>query len=533
MLWAWELVRAVHLLIEKLVYGGDGLARLPADEHGQGKAVFVPFVIPDEQVEASPVETRPGFVRGKLDKVLTPSPERIEPGCPYFQRCGGCHYQHINYDAQLRYKAEILRETLRRTAKLELAQEIQIHPSQPWNYRNRTRMVVRHTPEFTLGYYRHNSHDVLPVETCPISSPLINQAIAALWKLGRDGAVPQSLHGFQFFANHDDTKLLVEAYVWLDGQANAVEAPDFSPATRGSKASRASAPAKTGLKPGLKAPSKEAAFRRAELPQRVQKRHSLGTPVARRFHPIFIPMSGPQAHETLRMTDDIQPFAAALHGALPQLAGVVVFPMSAFEDESRQHTPLTAIHPEASQAIGADSLMYHAVGHDYHVNGGSFFQTNRHLIDTLAQIVVANRTGRGALDLYAGAGLFTAQLARNFDTVLAVESSPHSFDDLRRNVPSNVKCIRSTTENFLTERAAKLAPDLVVVDPPRAGLGEKTAKALGRMTISRVTYVSCDPATLARDLRVLLEFNFRVEQAHLLDMFPQTFHMETVLHLAR
>src|SRR5271157_1865621 len=231
----------LQLQIEKLVYGGDGLARMPADEHGQGKAVFVPFVIPGEQVEASPVETRPGFVRAKLDKVLTPSPERIEPGCPY---------QHINYDAQLRYKAEILRETLRRTAKLELAQEIQVHPSQPWNYRNRTRMRVRDTPEFTLGYYRHNSHDVLPVETCPISSPLINQAIATIWKLGRDGAVPQSVHGLQFFVNHDDTKLLVEAYVQLDGQANAVEAPDFSPATRGAKASRASAPAKTGLKPG-------------------------------------------------------------------------------------------------------------------------------------------------------------------------------------------------------------------------------------------------------------------------------------------
>ena len=84
----------------------------------------------------------------------------------------------MNYEAQLRHKAEILRETLRRTAKLELQHEIQLHPSPPWNYRNRTRMQVRHTPEFALGYYRYSSHDVLPVESCPISSPLINQAIA-------------------------------------------------------------------------------------------------------------------------------------------------------------------------------------------------------------------------------------------------------------------------------------------------------------------------------------------------------------------
>jgi 23S rRNA (uracil1939-C5)-methyltransferase len=452
----------LQLHIEKLVYGGDGLARLPADEHGQGKAVFVPFVIPGEKVEASAVETRPGFVRAKLDKVLTPSPERVEPGCPYFERCGGCHYQHINYDAQSRYKAEILRETLRRTAKLDLAQEIQVHTSEPWNYRNRTRMQVRHTPDFSLGYYRHNSHDVLPVESCPISSPLINQAIAAMWKLGRDGAIPQSVHGLQFVANNDDTKLLVETYLH---PASANPHPS---------------------KPGL-----------GGAPQ------------------------------------ECQPFAAALHSVLPQLVAVGVFSTSAVEDESRQRAPLTTIHPEAPQAIGDGSMMYHTVGHDYRVSGGSFFQANRFLTEPLVQIVIAGRKGRGALDLYAGAGLFTAQLARNFDTVVAVESSPHSFDDLRHNVSSNVKCVRSATENFLAERAAKLAPDLVVVDPPRAGLDEKTARALGGMTVPRVTYVSCDPATLSRDLRILLEFNFRVEQAHLLDMFPQTFHMETVLHLAR
>jgi 23S rRNA (uracil1939-C5)-methyltransferase len=470
----WLIFLRLGLLfqIEKLVYGGDGLARLPADAEGRGKTAFVPFVIPGEQVEASPVEIRPGFVRAKLDKVLTASSERIEPACPYFGRCGGCHYQHINYDAQLRYEADILRETLRRTAKLELAREIQLHAAEPWHYRNRTRVRVRHAPEFALGYNRANSHDVLPVENCPISSPLINQAIAAVWKLGRDGAVPGSVHGLQFFANDDDTRLLVEVYVGL-GTGN-------------------SHPTKGRLEPALS-----------------------------------LPKGGAPAME------EFQPFAAALRSALPQVSGAVVFETSAAEDETQQRAPLTAVHPEASQAIGDDWLMYHAVGHDYRVSGGSFFQTNRFLAGELVKIVVGEIKGRGALDLYAGPGLFTAQLARNFDTVLAVESSPHSFADLRHNVPPNVKCIRATTEKFLAERATKLAPDLVVVDPPRAGLGEKTARALGRMTVPRVTYVSCDPATLSRDLRILLEFNFRVEQVHLVDMFPQTFHMETVLHLAR
>src|SRR5581483_5935105 len=97
------------------------------DERGRGKTVFVPFVIPGETVEAALVESRAGFARARLEDVLTPSPERIEPGCPYFGRCGGCQYQHIDYAAQLRYKSEILRETLRRTAKFEIQQEIQVH----------------------------------------------------------------------------------------------------------------------------------------------------------------------------------------------------------------------------------------------------------------------------------------------------------------------------------------------------------------------------------------------------------------------
>ncbi len=440
----------MQIQIEKLVYGGDGLARLPADDQGRGKTVFVPFVLPGEQVEVSVIESRSGFVRAKLEEVLTPSPDRIAPDCPYFGGCGGCHYQHMNYEAQLRHKAEILRETLRRTAKLELQHEIQLHRSPPWNYRNRTRMQVRHAPEFALGYNRHNSHDVLPVESCPISSPLINEAIAAVWKLGREKTVPESVHEVQFFANHDDTQLLVEAYV----------------------------------RPG----------------------------------------SDPK---------ELQPLAAALHRVLPPVAGVIVFAASSVEDESRQHAPLTSTSPEIASAIGGNSVLYHAVGQQYRVSGGSFFQTNRYLVDTLAQVVTAEGGGRAALDLYAGVGLFTLPLARKFDQVLAVESSQNSFADLRLNVPSNVKCIRATTERFLAERGPKLAPDLVVVDPPRAGLGEKTAAALGRMSVSRVTYVSCDPATLSRDLRLLLESGFRVEQAHLVDMFPQTFHMETVLHLVR
>ncbi len=440
----------MQLQIEKLVYGGDGLARLPANAKGRGKTVFLPFVIPGEKVEATLAETRPGFARAKINEMLVASPERVAPGCPYFGRCGGCQYEHIAYEAQLRYKSDILRESLRRTAKVELESEIQVHADEPWHYRNRTRMHVQHAPKFQMGYHRHASHQLLPVERCPISSPLINDAIRTTWTLGNARTIPPSVHGIQFFANHDDQQLLVELYVRPGGSAR-----------------------------------------------------------------------------------ECQPFAAALHELLSAIAGVVVFVSSPVEDDSRQFAPLTSVRPEAGQAIGKESLRYRVADHELRVSAGSFFQTNRFLIEKLPQIAVGEHKGRAALDLYAGVGLFTLSLALRFDEVLAVEASPQSIADLRHNATANVKPIRATTEAFLTERGPKLAPDIIIVDPPRAGLGEKTARALGRMSVPRVTYVSCDPATLARDLRVLLESGFRVEQAHLVDLFPQTAHMETVLHLAR
>ena len=195
-----------------MIYGGDGLARLPADEHGRGKAAFVPYVLAGEEVEANVVEEKPGFVRAKAETILKASPHRVDPPCAYFQRCGGCHYQHASYEHQLEIKVGILKENLRRIAKLELQQELMIHPSPPWNYRNRTRLKVQAAPQFALGYYRLNSHELLPVEQCPISSPLINHAIGKLWELGRTGEIVGHLKELELFANADDSQLLVEAY---------------------------------------------------------------------------------------------------------------------------------------------------------------------------------------------------------------------------------------------------------------------------------------------------------------------------------
>src|SRR5882672_9225984 len=149
----------MQIEIEKLIYGGDGLARYAAQGEPRGKTVFVPFTLPGERVEAVPLEERTGFIRARAENVLTASDKRIEPRCPYFFRCGGCHYQHTSYEHQLEIKVAILKENLRRIAKVELDTELKIHPSPPWNYRNRARLRVHSAAEFVLGYYKFNSHE--------------------------------------------------------------------------------------------------------------------------------------------------------------------------------------------------------------------------------------------------------------------------------------------------------------------------------------------------------------------------------------
>ncbi len=434
------------LTIDKLIYGGNGLARLPADEKGPGKAVFLPLVLEGERVEAGITEQKPGFARARAEKILEASPHRVAPGCPYFGQCGGCHYQHSSYEHQLQIKSAILRETLRRVAKIELTQEIHVHASSLWNYRNRTRLRLRTHP-FVLGYNRSRWSELLAVEQCPISSPLINRAIGALWELGRADKTSADLTEIEFFANADDTQLLAELTVQ-----------------------------ETGWHRG----------RKSDLPQ----------------------------------------FVVALREVLPEIIGVAVFHATGQSALEREHIPA-----ELKAIFGSDHLVYSTATANFHVSAGSFFQTNRFLIDNLVELVTEGRAGGYALDLYAGTGLFSLVLAKKFREVGAVESAPFSFQDLTQNCPANVHCFHEPVERFVG--SIERPVDLIVIDPPRAGLSQRVAGLLADSGTPRITYVSCDPATLARDLTVLMGSGYRIEEAHLVDLFPQTFHIESVLQFVR
>lgn len=436
--------------IKKWIYGGEGLA------HHEGSTVFVPFVLPGEQADAVAVEQKKKFVRARLGKVLTASPDRVSPPCPHFGICGGCDYQHAPYEAQLKYKTEILRETLRRLGRIDWPGEITAHASPPWAYRNRAQWKVRplkntssderqsdngaagsevskSEAKLEIGYFRANSTALCAVEHCDIVSPLLLKTFLSLRQAIAAGVFPRTLREVEAFANADDSRLLLTA-------------------TFAGFPSRA-----------------------AELAEKIR-------------------------------------------AAVPEMESLLFF------DPSRERMEL----------FGPGFLEYEACGSKYRVGHFSFFQVNRFLAEDLAREVCdREENGRLALDLFAGVGLFSIPLARRFERVVAVESNPAATRDLEANARAGGSIeVRTTDVPRFLERY-KEKPCLIVLDPPRAGLEPDAIRRLARIGSPRITYVSCDPPTLSRDLLGLREAGYDISEVHLFDLFPQTFHMEAVVRLKR
>ena len=379
-----------NLTIEKLVYGGDGLSRL------ESKVVFTPFVLPGEKVRAEIDRIKNDLWRGRLSKVLEPAAARVTAPCRYFERCGGCHYQHAEYAFQVEQKRVILREALRRVGKIEFSGEIETITGEPWAYRNRVQL---HIADGAIGYFEHGSHKLCAIDHCPIVSPALNDAISKLHgNLGRITAT------VELFTNESVMQVSIEDRV---------------------------------------------------------------------------------PHSVYRVFESLGTNAAIEYNG-------------------------------------------------FRVSRNSFFQVNRFLADRLVECAIGEAAGETAVDLYAGVGLFAVRLAERFKTVTAVESSASAYRDLEHNVQNGgiaVAAENKTSEEYLAALGYK--PDLILADPPRAGLGKHAVRDLARIQAPQLTIVSCDPATLARDLQGLLAAGYRIDKLTLVDLFPQTFHIETVVQLSR
>jgi 23S rRNA (uracil1939-C5)-methyltransferase len=192
------IVSNFDVTVEKLVYGGDGLARL------DGRVVFAPFVLPGERVNVRAEREKPGLIHASTVKILEPSASRVAAPCPVFGRCGGCHYQHAPYAVQLATKRAILEEELRRLGKMTPPEEIAVIAGEPWGYRNRVQLRVE---KGRLGYLEMRSHKICSIAGCPIASPKLNQVIETLNRMLHDPKWPRMVRSLEVFTDETNVQL--------------------------------------------------------------------------------------------------------------------------------------------------------------------------------------------------------------------------------------------------------------------------------------------------------------------------------------
>lgn len=442
-----ELDLAETILIRSLAFGGDAVGRL-----ADGRTAFIPGGCPGDAAEIEIAEDHGRFVRTMLQRVVEPSPERVEPPCPYFGICGGCQWQHVSYAAQLEAKRTAVVDALSRIGHLEDAETL-VAPAVPsaheYGYRNKVELVAgarKAGPEpnpgsggLTLGYHAPRSDKVVPVDTCLLLPKRLQKA-------------PKALSG---------------ALRYLSG----------------------------GTDLGVSRVSLRAA----------------------------------------RNTRDVEIALWTPTGPFPRAAGSRVL------GQALSATSLTRVlyrgdpaHRDASKVEvlgGKGHWRERMSGFTFAVSAPSFFQTNTASAERLVELVLDTLAPDGTdrvLDLYAGVGTFTLPLAELASEVVAIESYRHAVRDLRRNLESNQLWAEVIGGDAAREIGEIGHFDLAVVDPPRSGLDPRVITALGAARPRTLAYVSCDPATLARDSARLAAEGMRLVHVTPVDLFPQTFHIECV-----
>jgi 23S rRNA (uracil1939-C5)-methyltransferase len=411
-----------------------------------------------------------------------PEPRTSPPPCPHFGPCGGCQLQHLTYPAQLALKAARLRALLDATG-LALP-ELQLHASPPLAYRNRIRLTLAEVAgQLRAGYLTSTAAEASNLEPRTLNLEPRTSNFAFLPITQCPIAAPILWRATEAFL----AAINQRAAIWRERAPFTLDQLELFTAANESalqltlyvRTSARSLPAKLGL--------------------------------------------------------DFTALCESLRVQIPELkgAGIAVLPIA-----SSQRSRRTEI-PRPGPAWGTTGLLYDHIFTDdsvtpYWVPREAFFQVNRFMIEALAQIVTSGRTGQLVWDLYSGVGLFARPLADQFAQVTAVEIAEPAATALASHKLPNLRAVKATTLNFL--RGALVdrdRPDLIVLDPPRTGAGPEVCALLARIAAPTLIYVSCSPETLPADLTALAASGYTVAELHLLDLFPQTTHIETVAVLTQ
>jgi 23S rRNA (uracil1939-C5)-methyltransferase len=422
-----------EIIVEKLVYGGSGLARLST-----GQAVFVSGVLPGERAVVRVRRKRKGFFEADLVEVITPSRDRSAPPCSGEKQCTGATWPYIAYPAQLVYKQDILLDTLARIGGMSPARLLPILPSpRTDHYRLRTQFNVRAGKDRQrIGFFRQGSYDLIEVDDAFLLDPLINRTLKAVRQLERRLPPLKEIH------------------------INATPSGSVH----------------------LLLHSEEGALPPTDL------------------------------------------FFADLKKAVPGVIGVTGF-----------------ANRKKAFSLGGNQLTLEIEGLTLHATEGNFYQVNwaqnRNMVRTVLDFAALTGS-ETVLDLYCGIGNFALPLARKAQTVIGVESGYSAIEDARANAAlngiQNAEFLADDMQKGLkTLLQRKMRADVIVLDPPRSGATLKTLERVLAFVPQKIVYVSCNPSTLARDLKFFHLFGFRLDRLQAVDMFPYTYHIECVAEMTR
>ena len=441
----------LELTVDSFGAQGEGIARW------DGMPVFIPRALPGERVRVQIVKADKRFAFGRALEILTPSPDRREPPCPYYVQCGGCVCQHMSYEAQLAFKRSQVAGCMRHIAGIDVEVAQVLGMEEPWHYRNKISMPVSgQIGAPAIGYYAQRSHRVVDVQRCLLSCDAADRACAAVRQ-------------------------------WMAEQ----RVPPYNEESH------------TGLV--------------RHIMTRVNRAGQLM---------LVLVINGRQLKKQKELLDLLQK-------AVPELVSLCVSP-----NEKRSNVILG----DTYQVLwGQERLEDTLCGNRFLLSPLSFFQVNPQQTEKLYNTALdfADLTGGETVaDLYCGAGTISLLLARRAAHVTGIEIVPDAIRDARenarRNGVENVDFLCGPAEDILPQLVEKgMRPDVVVLDPPRKGAEPAVLQAILTCAPQRVVYVSCNPATQARDVKILCAGGYQPQRCQPVDMFCQTAGVETVLLMSQ
>jgi 23S rRNA (uracil1939-C5)-methyltransferase len=420
--------------IETLAFGGEGILRY------RGFVIFIPFTATGDRVVCRITHVKRSFAKGELVEILKPSQSRVQPRCPYFGTCGGCQLQHLNQEAQLKYKFNAVNDALKRIGHLDFSTPFPVFSSPPyWSYRRHVTLQLQPTENaFKAGYTAIDNQSLVIAQTCPIFNEPDQPILSLLQLLVSQLPNPQQHKGrVTLLKNHKHQFIVFFQF-------------------------------EIGFKPELKA-----------FTSMLQK----------------------------------NPLLAGLLIQVPREKTLIfgdIYCEQEIEGLNFRFTPQAFIqnHSEQSSAI------------------------YRKICELAAQV-----PNRHILDLYCGFGITSSLLARQGHRVLGVEYNPISIEFAQANALKNrlkqVQFIAGSVEKNISSLLKKEPFDLILVNPPRTGLSKEVVHYLLKAQPRHLLYVSCMPSTLARDLQLICEQNYKLKEGEIYDMFPQTAHVETLVYLEK